>query len=84
MQTIAMICQGMSNPQIAKVMGCGLETIRSNVHRISERTGMESKRDIAFWAAHKGIGGGYARRDYELEKLDEAWHKEACSGKHAS
>ena len=54
-EVAALVAQGKSNREIAKVMTVGTKTVETYVTRILNKLGFDSRVQIATWAIGKGL-----------------------------
>lgn len=56
-QVIALACAGMTEAEMSRTMGCGMETIGRHIANIYTKMGAGSRLELALWAVHHGIAG---------------------------
>ena len=52
------VARGMSNREIAEVMGVSQRTVESHVSNMLGKTGLHNRTELARWALESGLGGG--------------------------
>jgi DNA-binding NarL/FixJ family response regulator len=52
------VARGMSNREIAEVMGVSQRTIESHVSNMLSKTGLHNRTELARWAIESGLGRG--------------------------
>jgi DNA-binding NarL/FixJ family response regulator len=52
------VARGMSNREIAEVMGVSQRTIESHVSNMLSKTGLHNRTELASWAIESGLGRG--------------------------
>jgi DNA-binding CsgD family transcriptional regulator len=54
-EIVALICQGKSNPEIARLRGRSENTVRNHITKIFERLGVNSREEVAVEAVVRGF-----------------------------
>lgn len=55
---IQYVARGMSNREIAEVMGVSQRTVESHVSNMLSKTGLHNRTELARWALESGLGRG--------------------------
>ena len=57
-KVIQYVARGMSNREIAEVMGVSQRTVESHVSNMLSKTGLHNRTELARWALESGLGRG--------------------------
>lgn len=64
-EVLELVCQGLSNRQIAERLTVTAGTVRTHVSRILGKLGVTDRVQAAVWAAEHGLGGGVSGQNTE-------------------
>jgi DNA-binding NarL/FixJ family response regulator len=53
-EILALVAEGLGNKQIARRLGVAVTTVRTHLNRLYEKLRLESRVELALWAAHAG------------------------------
>jgi DNA-binding NarL/FixJ family response regulator len=54
MEILGLVAEGLGNKQIARRLGVAVTTVRTHLNRLYEKLRLESRVELALWAAHAG------------------------------
>ena len=56
-ETLSLVAQGLTNEQIARVLGISRATVKTHVENIIKKLGVSDRTQAAVWAVRSGIAG---------------------------